>query len=144
MKIVEFVTPLHLTVLMDRSFRLVNDFYVRLDGVEIIIPEGFETDLASVPRLPIVYFAVGGRGHLAAVLHDWLYSRAMFTRLVCDQYFYHALRESGVGYFLAQSMYLGVRAGGGVWYEANAKKILEAKVDEAVLQLKNSLSGELP
>lgn len=123
MKQVEFLTALNLTVLMDNSFRLTNDFYVALEEVEICIPEGFETDLASVPRLPIVYFAVGGRGHKAAVLHDWLYSRAVYPRLVCDQYFYHALRESGVNYFLAKAMYAGVRMGGGSWYAANVNKI---------------------
>jgi hypothetical protein len=122
MKQVEFLTELNLTVLFDDSFRLVDDFYVSLEGVEVVVPEGFETDLASVPRLPIVYMAVGGRGHKAAVLHDWLYSTCMFPRLICDQYFYHALRESGVNYFYAKAMYAGVRAGGGSYYDANLKK----------------------
>lgn len=123
MKQVQFLTALNLTVLMDNSFRLVSDFYVSINDVEIVIPEGFETDLASVPRLPIVYFAVGGRGHKAAVLHDWLYSTVMFSRLLCDQYFYHGLRESGVNYFYAKAMYLGVRVGGGAYYEANLKRL---------------------
>lgn len=128
MKQVEFLTALNLTVLMDNSFRLTSAFCVALEGVELCIPEGFETDLASVPRLPIVYFAVGGRGHKAAVLHDWLYSRALYPRLICDQYFYHALRESGVGYFLAKTMYAGVRMGGGGWYTANENRMKEGTV----------------
>lgn len=123
MKPVEFLTQLRLIVLMDDSFRLNADFVVKLDGVDVIVPEGFETDLSSVPRLPVVYFAVGGRGHKAGVLHDWLYSTAMFTRLQCDQYFYHALRESGVNWFYAKSMYYGVRVGGGAYYNANLKKL---------------------
>lgn len=123
MKQVEFLTQLSLTVLMDNSFRLAADFYVVLQGKEIVIPEGFETDLASVPRIPVVYLAVGGRGHKAAVLHDWLYSTAMFSRLVCDQYFYHALRESGVNYIYANAMYAGVRVGGGSYYDANLERL---------------------
>lgn len=128
MKQVEFLTQLVIIVLMDDSFRLGSDFYVALEEREIIVPEGFETDLASVPRVPVVYLAVGGRGHKAAVLHDWLYSTTMFTRKQCDQYFYHALRESGVNYFYAKAMYAGVRIGGASYYEAN----LERKIQEAL------------
>ncbi len=124
-KKVLFLNELRLTVLMDNSFRLVTPFYVKVFGQEVIIPAGFKTDLASVPRIPVVYLAVGGRGHKAAVLHDWLYSTARFSRLKCDQCFYHALRESGVDYFAAQVMYLGVRFGGGTWYEANVNKLKE-------------------
>ena len=116
MKVVEFITDLQLTVLKDKNFRLAKDFYVRLDGFDIVIPEGFETDLASVPRLPLVFFLVGGRGHKAAVLHDWLLYKAMYTKPICDQYFYHALRENGVGLILAKAMYLGVKLGGQSWY----------------------------
>lgn len=123
MKQVEFITALSLTVFKDNSFRLQSDFYVSLEGKEIVIPEGFETDLASVPRVPVVYLSVGGRGHKAAVLHDWLYYKALFPRITCDQYFYHALRESGVGYIHAKAMYLGVRMGGGAYYDANLKRI---------------------
>lgn len=39
----------------------------------IVVPTGFITDFASVPRLPLVYWFFGGRGDAEAVLHDWLY-----------------------------------------------------------------------
>lgn len=130
-KQVDFVTQLSLTVLMDNSFRLAADFFVSLEGELLCIPEGFETDLASVPRIPLVYLAVGGRGHKAAVLHDWLYESSMFPRLVCDQYFYHALRESGVNAIYARAMYAGVRAGGAAYYEANLnRRAAELKLSE--------------
>lgn len=124
-EIVCFITPLELIVLTDSSFRLGADFYVSLEGNEIVIPEGFETDLASVPRLPIVYLAVGNTGHKAAVLHDWLYSTNMFPREICDGYFYHGLRAMGIGYFAAKAMFYGVRAGGAKYYEAAGMKIKE-------------------
>lgn len=122
--IVRFLNNLHLTVLKDDSFQLSRDFYVQLDDTEMCIPEGFTTDLASVPRVPFVYIAVGGRGHKAAVIHDFLYFNTMFTREICDKYFYYALRESGVNYFYAKAMYLGVCAGGGAYYN----KRLNAKI----------------
>ncbi len=121
MKPVVFLNELRLTVLMDNSFRLVTPFYVALNGKEVIIPTDFKTDLASVPRIPIVYMVVGGRGHKAAVLHDWLYQTAMFPRDKCDAYFYHALRECGINYFYAQVMYRGVRLGGAAYYNPHLR-----------------------
>lgn len=40
----------------------------------IIVPEGFRTDYASVPRLPIIYTLLGNLGNSAACLHDYLYT----------------------------------------------------------------------
>ena len=36
---------------------------------------GFVTNFASVPRLPLMYWAFGGIGDEAATLHDWLYRK---------------------------------------------------------------------
>jgi hypothetical protein len=38
------------------------------------VPAGYITDFASVPRLPFVYLAYANKAHLAALVHDWLYS----------------------------------------------------------------------
>ena len=40
----------------------------------IVVPEGFITDFASVPRVPIAYLVAGGLGNSAACLHDFLYT----------------------------------------------------------------------
>lgn len=40
----------------------------------IIVPKGFVTDLASMPRIPILYALLGDLAHAAAVLHDFLYT----------------------------------------------------------------------
>jgi hypothetical protein len=115
---------------MDSKFRLISPFFVSLNGKETIkVPEGFETDLASVPRVPVVYLALGNTGHKAAVLHDWLYATNYFDRATCDKYFYHALRESGISYLNAQAMYLGVRLGGSGPYNFYKKK-LESSIDK--------------
>lgn len=116
-KVVSFLNQLRVEVLADNSFILTSDFYVLLEEVEeVVVPEGFITDFASVPRIPIVYLAVGNRGHKAAVLHDWLYHTKKYSRAACDAYFYHALRTSGVGYFYSQAMYRAVRLAGGERY----------------------------
>lgn len=116
-KMITFLTQLRVEVISDDTFILTSDFYVLLECIqEIVVPEGFITDFASVPRLPIVYLAVGSRGRKAAVLHDWLYYTKKFSRKAADLYFYHALRESGVNWFYARAMYSAVRLAGGSFY----------------------------
>lgn len=39
---------------------------------EIIVPVGFETDFASVPRMPLAFLFFGDRIHAPAVIHDYL------------------------------------------------------------------------
>lgn len=49
----------------------------------ITVPSGFETDFASVPRLPLMFLFFGDRIHAAAVVHDWLchhhYNKRLMT-----------------------------------------------------------------
>lgn len=38
----------------------------------IVVPAGFVTDFASVPRMPIVFLLAGDTAHASAVVHDYL------------------------------------------------------------------------
>lgn len=78
----------------------------------VVVPAGFVSDLASVPRLPFAYMVVGGRGKKAAVLHDWCYSSQFCTRAEADDLFAEALKASGYGATVRGLMWAGVRAGG--------------------------------
>ena len=40
----------------------------------IIVPAGYVTDFASVPRLPFAYWLTGDTAHASAVVHDYLCS----------------------------------------------------------------------
>jgi hypothetical protein len=61
------------------------------DGV-ISVPAGYICDLASVPRVPGIYFRYGGRARLASVLHDWMYDcRRDVPRSVADRIFLEAM-----------------------------------------------------
>ena len=42
-----------------------------LDEV-VEVPAGFETDFASVPRLPVAYWLTGDTAHAAATVHDYM------------------------------------------------------------------------
>lgn len=85
----------------------------------IVVPQDFRTDFASVPRLPLAYLVVGGKGKRAAVVHDWLYSGGQrVDRKTADQVFAEALAASGYGGLVRGLMYAGVRLGGASHFDA--------------------------
>jgi hypothetical protein len=89
-------------------------------GKVVVVPSGFVTDFASVPRLPFFYLAEGGKGNKAAVVHDWLYSAQAVDRKQADQVLREALLASGYSSITANLFYAAVRVGGGShWNEPN-------------------------
>jgi hypothetical protein len=100
----------------DGEWILEKDFLVKvIDGNEaewITIPEGFMTDLASVPRFPGMYLLFGGKARKAAVIHDYLYRETSRDREWCDEVFYAAMRHEEPAWRRG-IMWLGVRLGGG-------------------------------
>lgn len=82
-------------------------------GITITAPEGFITDLASVPRIPLAYELLSGIGRSAAVIHDAAYTYHFTTRKTADDILYEALLLLGVPKWKAMAMWLGVRVGGG-------------------------------
>jgi hypothetical protein len=81
-------------------------------GRTLTVPGDFQTDFASVPRLPVVYLAAGGRGDRAAVVHDWLYSTQCVDRSTADKVLREALLASGYSDMLANAFYVAVRSFG--------------------------------
>lgn len=87
-----------------------------IDGIAtIIVPGGFETDFASVPRFLLTYVLTGNTAHAPAVVHDYLYRKAGWTvtRKQADDVFLEAMKATGVPGWRRWLMYAGVRAGGG-------------------------------
>ena len=109
-----FHSALAIAEISKGRWRLLADLHYESDiGGDIMVPDGFETDLASVPRLPLAYMLTGGKANAAAVVHDYLYASRQFPRSKADAIFYEAIRASGHGWFTANLMWLGVRLGGG-------------------------------
>jgi len=86
----------------------------RLGG--IVVPAGYCTDFASVPRIPGVYALTGDRAALASIIHDWLYDARPdgVTRKDADRVFLEAMRAANDPRtrVVRGLMYAGVRAGG--------------------------------
>lgn len=89
------------------------------DGTVYSVPIGFITDLASVPRIPLLFDIFGDRADLATTLHDWLYSIDPVTgrhpvadRETADKLLKEAALSQGCSIEVAEALFLGVRAGG--------------------------------
>ena len=85
-------------------------------GRVLTVPAGFRTDLASVPRLPVVYWLCGGRANKPAVVHDYLYSTGIVAREIADAVFLEAMGVVGVPLAYRRLMWAGVRLGGASHY----------------------------
>lgn len=92
-------------------------FYPNGDEEWLIVPSGFTTDGASVPRLPLAYMLFGGRARKAATLHDYCYERRR-NRAWADAVFLAAMEQEESA-FVRGFMYAGVRLGGWVHYLRN-------------------------
>jgi hypothetical protein len=110
--------PLHVAILSDgRSARLLRAFSVKVKSGRVIeVPQGFVTDFASVPRIFWRIIPPWGEYSPAAVVHDWLYTKAECTRKEADDIFLELMARLGVPLVVRTAMYWAVRIGGGfVW-----------------------------
>lgn len=89
-------------------------------GRRIMIPKGFITDFASIPR--VLWSAVGGpaegKYRKAAVVHDFLYrTPGLATRPQADAVLLEAMKFLGCSWWQRTVIYSGVRVGGGSSYK---------------------------
>lgn len=77
-----------------------------------VVPVGFRTDFASVPRVLWTMFPPYGRYTKAAVVHDYLYVSKLVSRADADGLFRRIMHELGVGRTRRWLMWSGVRLGG--------------------------------
>lgn len=126
-----FLTPLRLERLEDTShdergtWLLLSDLVYESDVAErvFIVPAGFVTDLASVPRIPVAFLLTGAIAHKAAVVHDMLYTTHEVPKDMADAVFREAAKACGVYGWKAWLMYQGVRfGGGGSWNAAGPEQ----------------------
>jgi len=73
---------------------IVDETFTYHNGPElsIVVPAGFETDLASVPRVLWAIFPPFGTYTDAAIVHDVLYQKHTLGRAICDGIFLEAMR----------------------------------------------------
>lgn len=94
------------------------DISASVDGEEVIVPYGFKTDLASIPRILWPLLAPQYSAFVApAILHDYLYQCGSENRKWADEVFYSSLKAEGVSSYTAMKFYLAVRIFGAFHYQ---------------------------
>lgn len=86
---------------------------------EIWLPAGFESDGASVPRVPIAYWLYGGRAHREGFLHDFAFRKdsfPLFSFMEANQLFLEAMESRGKNVAIRYPMYWGVCIGSYLYY----------------------------
>ncbi|MBU8921770.1 MAG: DUF1353 domain-containing protein [Bacteroidales bacterium] len=77
----------------------------------IVVRAGFETDLASIPRIARFFIVKNGRHRAAAIVHDYLCRLKLdFSRVRADKIFLEAMKLRGVPRIRRRLMYWAVRA----------------------------------
>lgn len=86
---------------------------------EIVVPQGFTTDFASIPSSFWAWMPPVGRYGLPAIVHDWLYWDQTGGRHEADDLFYSALSELGVSGWRRFILYRSVRWFGSSYWADN-------------------------
>ena len=122
----------------DNRYRLISDYEYdwEKDGVRyrLVVPEGYENDLASIPRVIWWWISPFDLG-AASVPHDWIYQHRgdlppgswqradngdwqdderRWTRLNADRLFGRMMRECKVSIIKRRTAFIAVR-GFGMW-----------------------------
>lgn len=93
-------------------------------GDLIVIPAGFQTDFASIPRVFWTILPPYGDYGKAAIVHDYLYSNRgkvgdkTYTRKECDEIFLFAMKSLSVGWLKRYVIYFAVRGFAGFAWES--------------------------
>jgi len=96
----------------NEEFILAEDLVYEGNQDTFVIPAGFITDFASVPRILWNLFPPYGKYTKAAVVHDYHYINQGISREDADGIFRRMMRELGVGYVRRYLMWAAVRIGG--------------------------------
>lgn len=100
---------------------LKNLAYIAKDGRRFVVPRGFVTDLASIPKVLRNVLDVNDKHRRAAVLHDYLYVTQQVTRAEADALFLEAMGVVGVEAPKRYIMWAAVRTGGWIYWNKRAR-----------------------
>lgn len=108
-------------VMLDGRRRRLAEDLLWIDGErELRVPQGFECDLASVPRVLWWWAAPDGPYRAAVIVHDYDYRTQRVSRREADATLYRIMRHVSTRATQALLIWAGVRLGGWVAWRNNA------------------------
>lgn len=119
-----FTTPLNLLADSVPDFWVIAAPLIWVDSVygTLTIPQGFRTDLASIPRAfrNIPCLDPAGLSRRPAAAHDWLYAWRGWSKDKADAFLKDALIAEGAEQGVAEVFYLGVHEFGIASWDSDA------------------------
>lgn len=85
---------------------------LKTDNKPYVIPKGFITDFASIPKIFWSILPPFGKYSLASIIHDHMYRINYNNRKFADEEFLLQMKHNGVHYIIRNIMYLTVRCFG--------------------------------
>lgn len=118
---------LEVSLLSNNRWKLERPFWFdsRIVG-RVNVPAGFQTDFASVPRVPVVYWLTGDTARKAAVIHDWLYRTQEHPRRIADAVLFEASNNEPRWRRLV--MWAGVRVFGWIAWREHRKNKKQSQI----------------
>lgn len=111
----------------ESTWAIVEPFrYICNDGATITVPQGTTTDFASIPRLFWNLLSPMGKYGSAAVVHDYLYSTGLLSKVNADLIFLEGMKSLGVGWFTRTMMYKAVSWFGFAAWNGHRKQDIQA------------------
>ncbi|MBI3149219.1 MAG: DUF1353 domain-containing protein [Betaproteobacteria bacterium] len=92
------------------------------DGPAVVVPAGFVTDLASIPRVFWSVLPTDGAYTFPAIVHDYLYWVQKYPRETADIVFRYGMDDMKVSSAVAAMIYAAVRTGGGSAWADNTRR----------------------
>lgn len=92
-----------------RRYQVIDDTDYLTDFGKFTVPDGFITDLASVPKLFRSILPHDGKYLEAAILHDWMYRTHCVTQKQADVIFLSEMKRLKVPLIKRRLIYRAVR-----------------------------------
>ncbi len=103
----------------ENKYELVRDYEIEVEGVKIVVPKFFRYDGASIPAVAwqLTFSPFHPDVMLPSLIHDWLFYNHQEDQDTTDDIFYRLLRDNGVNYLKASTMWAAVRTGGKLFWD---------------------------
>ena len=129
-----FFKAIVMWLLSTRNWELVQDWKYNIDGVEYVIPKGFQFDGASIPKFLRTFFSPVGVLLIGGLVHDYMYKYTackpvnkkdpllVVDQKKADQIFRDICIEVNGFYFMNYLAYWSLRLGGFVAWNGHRKR----------------------
>lgn len=121
----KFIGTYQIEEVDSRLFKTLQDLtYIANNGEIILVPAGFITDGASIPKIfwSIIGSPFTGKYKKPALIHDYLYAIHLTSRKRVDSIFIEGMKYLGVSRIKRVLMWFAVKVGGAfVWQKCKKR-----------------------